>query len=130
MGIVGVLFGYVLTRIGFGSWTEVHRMFNLRDPRMLLTFVGAMALLMPVYYLLRSRLNRRLLKTSWRTVFGAVFFGLGWAVSGACPSTVLTQIGAGNVPALMTLLGVGSGILLHQQFQRRWLLDESADCDS
>ncbi len=130
LGVVGVVFGVVLGNIGFGSWEQVHRMFTLRDPRLILTFAGAVALLIPVYWLLRRRLSKARPRTTWRTVIGAVLFGVGWALTGACPSIVLVTLGGGSVPAIAVLLGVVAGVLAYQRVQKRWLPDDSAACDS
>ena len=43
--VIGVLFGFSLSRIGFSSWDEVHRMFTFADLRLFLTFVGAVVVL-------------------------------------------------------------------------------------
>ncbi|MDP3058685.1 MAG: YeeE/YedE thiosulfate transporter family protein, partial [bacterium] len=47
------------------------------------------------------------------TVVGGAIFGLGWAVSGACPGTVLAQIGEGKVLGLFTVIGLLAGTYLY-----------------
>ena len=42
-GLVGILLGYILSRIGFTDFGEVHNMFLLTDLRMFLTFCGSVA---------------------------------------------------------------------------------------
>jgi hypothetical protein len=36
-------------------------------------------------------------KTYWRYILGGIIFGLGWAMTGACPGPVAALIGAGQV---------------------------------
>jgi uncharacterized membrane protein YedE/YeeE len=40
---------------------------------------------------------------------GSLLFGVGWALSGACPSVALVQIGEGKLAALATLVGIFAG---------------------
>jgi len=55
------------------------------------------------------------------TVYGAILFGLGWGVSGACPGTALVQLGQGHLIALATVMGILSGMVAHGFVHRRWL---------
>ena len=47
------------------------------------------------------------------TVIGGVIFGLGWGISGACPGTVLAQLGEGKVLAVFTFTGIIAGTYLY-----------------
>jgi uncharacterized membrane protein YedE/YeeE len=46
-------------------------------------------------------------------VVGAMLFGIGWAISGACPGTVLAQIGEGKILGLFTFAGMVFGTFLY-----------------
>jgi uncharacterized membrane protein YedE/YeeE len=37
---------------------------------------------------------------------GGMIFGLGWGITGACPGTVLAQVGEGKILGLVTMLGM------------------------
>jgi len=107
---LGVLMGFVLSRIGFSSWDDVHGMFMLSDGRLIVAFAVATIVLMlawPVLDLLRSRpLVRPLRPVRRGTLLGAMLFGAGWSLTGACPSAALVQVGEGQAAALATVLGI------------------------
>ena len=106
--LVAVIFGVALSRIGFTSWDEVHAMFVFSDLRMLLSFMFAVALLIPGWFVLarftgKIKLSR---KIHPGTIVGGVLFGAGWAISGACPSIGMVQLGEGQLGAVWTILGM------------------------
>ena len=37
-------------------------------------------------------------------IYGGVLFGLGWAITGACPGPLFAQIGSGYLAVVVTLL--------------------------
>ena len=55
------------------------------------------------------------------TVIGGMIFGVGWGISGACPGTVLAQVGEGKILGLVTMLGMILGTYAYA------LLNERAD---
>lgn len=128
-GFFGLLLGICLSRMGFTDWGEVHRMFTLADPRLVYTFLGAVCLTMGAFAVL-GRGRRLPDKPLHRgTIPGSALFGAGWALSGACPSVPLVQLGEGRLTALLTLLGLVAGILAHRVIRRRWLPWSPATCD-
>tara|TARA_R110002049_G_scaffold28018_1_gene96113 strand:+ start:163627 stop:163926 length:300 start_codon:yes stop_codon:yes gene_type:complete len=48
-----------------------------------------------------------------RYLFGGIFFGLGWALSGACPGPMFTLVGAGYVPILVVVLAALLGTYVY-----------------
>jgi uncharacterized membrane protein YedE/YeeE len=130
--LLGVLLGFVLSRIGFSSWTEVHHMFLFSDLRMFLAFCVAVAALMiasfaleriaPSYVIFSSRPIQR------GTLLGGALFGIGWALSGACPSIVFVQLGEGQFAALCTLAGILAGNYLFGVIRTKYLHWDSVSC--
>jgi uncharacterized membrane protein YedE/YeeE len=120
--VLGVVFGFALTRIGFGDFGEVNRMFTFQDLRLLLTFAGAVAIAAVLSALVLPRpapvrpLHRGILP-------GAALFGIGWAISGGCPAIPLVQLGSGYLPALGTLAGIVVGVRAGRWFAGRVHLD-------
>jgi uncharacterized membrane protein YedE/YeeE len=47
------------------------------------------------------------------TVIGGITFGIGWAITGACPGPIFAQIGSGEYIAVSTFLGALSGSLIY-----------------
>jgi uncharacterized membrane protein YedE/YeeE len=125
---LGTLLGFSLSRIGFSDFGEVHRMFTMRDFRLLLTFAGAVALTMVATKLLNLR---RRTKTPLHpgTVVGAVLFGIGWALTGACPAVALVQIGEGHLAAFATFFGILAGSWIYPKVHARFFPWDAGSCD-
>lgn len=128
--ITGVLFGFALSRIGFSSWDEVHRMFTFADLRLFLTFCFAVALLTVAWIVIA-----RMTGASWSprnlhpgTVIGGALFGTGWALSGACPSIAMVQLGEGQLGAGITLVGIFAGNWLYSVVHERYFRWSAASC--
>ncbi|HZS42587.1 MAG TPA: DUF6691 family protein [Polyangia bacterium] len=127
--LTGLALGVTLTLAGFADYGEVHRMFALTDLRLIFTFAGAVAIsFVGLGVLARgAAIPRRSVRRS--TVIGAALFGVGWALTGACPGAALAQLGNGYVPALASLGGIFAGALIHDRLRARlgW---ESDACGS
>jgi uncharacterized membrane protein YedE/YeeE len=48
-----------------------------------------------------------------RYLFGGIIFGLGWALSGACPGPIVVNIGAGYEGFIVVLLSAILGTFLY-----------------
>lgn len=107
--VLGAGLGFGLSFIGFGSYDEVHHMFLLEDPRLLLTFACGVILTGIGFAFMRR--SRPLPRSSFRTRMlpGAALFGAGWAICGACPGITLVQLGEGKLLAAITLAGLVLG---------------------
>lgn len=130
VGLIGVLFGFALSRIGFSSWDEVHRMFTFSDLRLTLTFAAAVGLLAVAWQVIA-----RATGATWAprrihpgTIVGGAVFGAGWALSGACPSIALVQLGEGQIGAALTLLGIFFGNWLYSVVHERYFRWSAASC--
>ncbi len=125
--LLGLLMGFGLSRIGFSDFGEVHRMFLFEDFRLLLTFAGAVALSMVGLGIWRRGTPefRRLHKG---TVAGGLLFGIGWAVTGACPSIAIVQLGEGKLAAGLTLAGTIAGTWIYPRIHRRFFRWDSGGC--
>ena len=129
---LGIALGFALSRIGFSSWDEVYRMFTFESPRMLLAFIVGVSLLMLAWPLVR-RFSRAPPRWSPRpihrgTLLGGLMFGVGWALSGACPSIALVQLGEGQAAALFTLAGIFVGNWLYSWAHERYFRWSAGSC--
>jgi uncharacterized membrane protein YedE/YeeE len=52
-------------------------------------------------------------------VLGGVVFGVGWAMTGACPGTTSTMVAAGSLLGVVTLAGILAGIYLRDTVVER-----------
>ena len=60
---------------------------------------------------------------------GGVLFGVGWALSGACPGIILVQVGEGKLGALVTLAGVFLGNALYAAVHQRYFRFSVGSCE-
>lgn len=109
--LLGVFFGAALSRIGFPSWDEVHKMFAFQDLRLTLTFAVAVVTLALSWQVWKRfaevRVSPRPIHKG--TVPGGILFGAGWALCGACPSIAFVQLGQGQLGALVAIAGMFAG---------------------
>ncbi len=128
--LTGLLFGFVLSNVGFSSWDETHRMFTLDDQRMLLAFAFAALLLSLAWVPIRKWQH-----PSWPhrgvhpgIVPGSIAFGAGWALCGACPSIALVQVGEGQLGGMLTLLGMLLGNYAYSVLHERYFRWPASSC--
>jgi len=131
--LFGLAFGFVLSRIGATRFDTIAEMFLLRDLHLMGVIGVAVLLLMPAVVWLRRHqvagpvgcditLKPKAQKPG--NLAGGLMFGAGWAITGTCPGTVLSQIGEGQIMAFFTLAGILMGTALYRAFGARvesWL---------
>lgn len=126
--VFGLLLGFSLSHIGFGDFGEVHRMFTFADLRLVLTFAGAVALCAAGFAVVARRWQFVPRPAQTASAVGGLVFGLGWALSGACPGIVLVQLGEGRLMAGLTLGGIFAGTWLFGVAQRRFGIGVAERC--
>jgi uncharacterized membrane protein YedE/YeeE len=129
VAVLGLTLGVVISASGLSDWGEVHRMFSLGvgqggftvdNLRLVLAFGGA-AILSVVGFRILARYDEIPAKpVRVGTVPGAILFGAGWALAGACPGAALVQIGEGKAAALVSLAGMLAGAWLHDALRKRF----------
>lgn len=126
--LIGLYFGIVLVKSEVVSWFRIQSMFRFEELHMYLIIGSAVAVGAISYWLVR----RFELKSpdgevvdlpekvyTKGTVIGGVIFGMGWAVTGACPGPIYAQIGSGALLALLTFVGAMGGVYLYGLFRPR-----------
>jgi uncharacterized membrane protein YedE/YeeE len=117
-GVFGTLFGFAFTGAGLNQYDVIHRMLSLRNFDPFLIMGSAMATALPILWLLERRawvtpMGGRLALRRWPVdrghVTGGVIFGIGWALTGACPGTASTTLGAGSLLGLVLIAGMVAG---------------------
>jgi uncharacterized membrane protein YedE/YeeE len=124
--VTGLGLGFTVTNIGFGDYAELNRMFTFQDPRMMLSFGGAVVIIACTFALLRVR--RTPGRVHGGVIIGGVLFGTGWAISGGCPAIPIIQVASGYLPALVTVLGVIVGIRLCRWANGRYFQVDRGSC--
>ncbi|WP_420644304.1 DUF6691 family protein [Candidatus Leptofilum sp.] len=126
--LVGIYFGIVLIKSQVISWFQINDMFLFKDPYMYLVICSAIAVGSVSVFLIR-RFEARTIEGADITikrrpfhpgnVIGGTLFGMGWAITGACPGPIYAHIGAGNFIMLITFFGALTGMYLYAFFQTR-----------
>ncbi len=113
--LLGIVFGFTLTQVRASEYDMIYKMFigtDLTIAWVILTAIVVGFLGMSILKLTgNTTVNGQKLEISRKplrrgVLFGAALFGTGWGLSGACPGTVLAQIGSGRVLGLFTLAGM------------------------
>ncbi|MGG7033771.1 MAG: DUF6691 family protein [Flavobacterium sp.] len=121
--LVGFVFGIVLTKSEAVSWYRIYEMFQFQSFHMFgiigtALFVGVVG----VQFIKRTNMkdinNAPIVipdkeKGSYRYWIGGLFFGLGWAMVGACPAPIFILIGAGFMPVLIVFSGAMLGTFVY-----------------
>lgn len=116
--IVGVLFGIVFVKAEIVSWFRIQEMFRLQSFHMYGIIGSAIAVGMLSVFLIK-KFNIKTIygeeikfhpkKFNMGQVYGGLIFGLGWAITGACPGPLFAQIGTGATVIAVTLLSAIAG---------------------
>jgi uncharacterized membrane protein YedE/YeeE len=109
----GLLFGVVLVKSEVISWFRIQEMFRLQSFHMY-GIIGSAIVVGIISVLVIKGFNIKTLsgepivipdkKFNWGNVYGGLIFGLGWAITGACPGPLFAQIGSGFLVTSVTLL--------------------------
>jgi uncharacterized membrane protein YedE/YeeE len=105
-------------------------MFVFADLRLFLTFVGAVAILAVAWPIVRrAKADGWVTRPIHRgTLIGGALFGVGWALSGACPGIATVQLGEGQLGAALTLAGILAGTWAYSVVHERWLRWSTGSC--
>ncbi|TXH22709.1 MAG: transporter [Chitinophagaceae bacterium] len=116
--IVGILFGIVFVKSEVVSWFRIQEMFRLQSFHMYGIIGSAIAVAMLSIFLIK-KLNIKTIygetiefhpkKFNKGQIYGGLIFGLGWAITGACPGPLFAQIGTGATVIIVTLLSAVAG---------------------
>lgn len=116
--IPGALFGILLIKSEVISWFRIQEMFRLQAFHMYGIIGSAIAVGMVSVYLIKrfkwTSIDKEAIvipdkKFHWGNVYGGLIFGLGWAITGACPGPLFALIGSGFPVIIITLLSAIAG---------------------
>ena len=115
----GIYFGIVLVKSEVASWYRIQQMFLFKEAHMYLIITSAIVVGVISVQLIR-RFHARSIQheeivlrpkpLQYGVIIGGTIFGLGWAITGACPGPIYAQIGAGEWAAVATFLGAILGM--------------------
>lgn len=105
--VLGLMFGVVITKGEMISWFRIQEMFRFQGFHMFGVFATALpTAIFTVQLLKRHRthalsgepisIHPKRLGTGVRYAAGGAIFGLGWALTGACPGPLFALLGSGH----------------------------------
>jgi uncharacterized membrane protein YedE/YeeE len=127
--LVGTFFGLVLVKSEVVSWFRIQKMFRFEEAHMYLIIASAVVVGLVFVYLIKKfelkTVDHQEIQIESKPfqkgiIIGGIVFGMGWALTGACPGPIYAQIGSGEYMALVTLGGALGGMYLYALLQR-WL---------
>jgi uncharacterized protein len=110
--VVGVLFGIVFVKAEIISWFRIQEMFKLQSFFMYGVIGTAILVGMLSVYVIKKHniktfsgepITFEKKEFNKGQIFGGLIFGIGWAITGACPGPLFAQIGSGFVVVIITL---------------------------
>lgn len=124
--ILGTLFGIVFVKAEIISWFRIQEMFRLSSFHMY-GVIGTAVVVGLISVLIIKKFNIKTLEGE-KVVFhpktfnkgqiiGGLIFGLGWAITGACPGPLFAQIGSGFLAVIVTLLSAIAGTWVYGKFR-------------
>ena len=126
--LAGIFFGILFVKAEIVSWFRIQEMFRLQSFHMYGVIGSAIAVGMLSIFLIK-RFNIKTIhgeKVEFHPkqfnkgqIIGGLIFGLGWALTGACPGPLFAQIGTGATAVIITLLSAIAGTWVYGYFRDR-----------
>jgi uncharacterized membrane protein YedE/YeeE len=125
---VGLVFGMALVKTEVISWFRIQEMFRLQSFHMYgvigtAVVVGAVSVWLIKKFKMKTIHDESIHFTTKKfnkgQVYGGLLFGLGWAMTGACPGPLFAQIGIGFLVVGVVLLSAIAGTWMYGYFRER-----------
>jgi uncharacterized protein len=124
--IVGILFGIVFVKAEIISWFRIQEMFRLQSFHMY-GIIGSAVVTAALSVWVIKKFNIKTIygetikfhpkEFNKGQIYGGLLFGLGWAITGACPGPLYAQIGTGATVIAITLLSAIFGTWVYGKFR-------------
>jgi hypothetical protein len=123
---VGIAFGIIFVKAEIISWFRIQEMFRLQSFHMY-GVIGSAVVVGMISVFLIKKFNIKTIygekiefhdKTFNKgQIYGGLMFGLGWAITGACPGPLFAQIGTGASVIAVTLLSAIAGTFVYGKYR-------------
>ncbi len=121
--LIGILFGIALDKGEVVSWFRIYEMFKFQAFHMYGVIGSAVAIGIVVVWFIKKtslqssegeiiRFTPKNMSVA-RYLIGGTFFGLGWAMVGACPGPIYILLGKGFLLVLIIILGALIGTFVY-----------------
>lgn len=126
--VVGVLFGVVFVKAEVISWFRIQEMFRFQSFHMY-GIIGSAVLVGMISVALIKKFNIKTIdgepiriapkQFNKGQIYGGLLFGMGWAITGACPGPLFAQIGTGATVIIVTLASAVLGTWTYGYFREK-----------
>jgi len=121
--LVGILFGIIMTKSEAISWFRIQEMFRFESFHMY-GIIGTAVIGGALLIFILKKINARTIEgedlalkakdfSIPRYLIGGTIFGLGWAMTGACPGPLFTLLGHGIWSILLVILSTVFGTFVY-----------------
>lgn len=120
--VLGFIFGIILIKAEVVSWFRIQEMFHFQSFHMY-GVIGSAVIVGIISILVIKKLKVKTIdgddiiiepKTFNKgNIFGGLIFGLGWAMTGACPGPLYALVGSGLLVILVVLFSAVIGTLMY-----------------
>lgn len=124
--MVGIAFGIIFVKAEIISWFRIQEMFRLQSFHMYGVIGSAVVVGMISVYLIKKfkiktiygeKIEFHDKSFNKGQIYGGLLFGLGWAITGACPGPLFAQIGTGAWVIAVTLLSAIAGTFVYGKYR-------------
>ncbi|MGN6618283.1 MAG: DUF6691 family protein [Ilyomonas sp.] len=126
--LVGIVFGIVFVKAEVISWFRIQEMFRLQSFHMY-GVIGSAVLVGIISVALIKKFKVKTIygepiefhakKFNKGQIIGGILFGLGWALTGACPGPLFAQIGTGASVVTVVALSAIAGTWTYGYFREK-----------
>ena len=120
---VGFIFGVILSKGEIISWYRIYEMFWFESFHMY-GVIGSAVVIGIIGVQLIKRYDTKSIegqvieilpkkKSIYRYLIGGTIFGLGWAMTGACPGPMFILLGKGIYPIFIVIIGAVFGTFMY-----------------
>ena len=122
-----MFFGIVITKGEVISWFRIQEMFRFQSFHMY-GVIGSAVVLGAISIALLKRVDRKdkspyqfsVIPKGWKNyLLGGIIFGLGWAMTGACPGPLFINAGAGYYVFFIAIASAILGTFVYGVFKDR-----------
>jgi len=127
--LAGILFGIIMSKSEAISWYRMQEMFRFQSFHMYglmgtAVVLGSIAVFLIKKFYVKDYTGSPIViqdkdKSFARYMLGGTIFGLGWALTGACPGPMFVNIGHGYFGMLVVIFGALIGTFLYGVFKNK-----------
>ncbi len=126
--IAGMFLGVVFVKAEIISWFRIQEMFMMHSFFMYgvigtAVVVGTISLAIIAKYNIKTIYGEKIIledkKFNKGQIYGGLIFGIGWAITGACPGPLFAQLGSGFLAVFITILSAIAGTWVYGYLRNR-----------